>query len=475
MACLSMPFSFILHKYLHIFYIGVIMSSFNEYFDALQTESVIDLPRNSLDPDIFEFPEVGMPIMHPHIKKQIRIGVEAINELVRVNNYYVIGSILTPRWKPNTDIDVNVEIDPDDITEVNVETLFIGLQRINGKLATGTMHPINFYIVKGEYNLDKTSAAYDTELEKWLKKPPADDTDVNVKSYFNKIKDLIDHVDVSTAELRRDIIDISELTSFDKNQIKNLKELVSKKLRDVEDDVLNLITSYQHIKSLRQTAFDRNMTPAEITKYGHKNKLPENIIYKLLEKYYYIDFIRKLKQIIGDNEELTLGDVKAIQKASQEFYGESVEFLLDEKKRKSSLLKSKIKTKDRDITKTRHDMKIARGLNRKKQHQVPDYRKYHPSDTKHSDSILKVAKKTKGGGLWKLTPIQVIELATKYEFNVPTREEPTKHLGSTGIIMHRDGPGQYSLMKLSKHIKSRGKYRPHFKTSGLTKRQKQKK
>ena len=47
------------------------------------------------------------------------------------------------------------------------------------------------------------------------------------------------------------------------------------------------------------------MTPEQIKKYGVRNSLPNNVIYKMLEKYYYFEFINKLKEVIGDDRKLS--------------------------------------------------------------------------------------------------------------------------------------------------------------------------
>jgi hypothetical protein len=42
------------------------------------------------------------------------------------------------------------------------------------------------------------------------------------------------------------------------------------------------------------------MTPDEIRQYGIKNRLPKNVIYKMLEKYHYLKFYKKCKKILDD-------------------------------------------------------------------------------------------------------------------------------------------------------------------------------
>ena len=71
------------------------------------------------------------------------------------------------------------------------------------------------------------------------------------------------------------------------------------------------------------------MSPDEIRQYGVKNRLPKNVIYKMLEKYHYLKFYKKCKKILEDgivtdkevkdlemHEAITLSDIK---KGAQRF------------------------------------------------------------------------------------------------------------------------------------------------------------
>ena len=44
------------------------------------------------------------------------------------------------------------------------------------------------------------------------------------------------------------------------------------------------------------------MTPDEIKTYSIKNRLPKNVVYKMLEKYHYLKFLKKCKKILDDGE-----------------------------------------------------------------------------------------------------------------------------------------------------------------------------
>lgn len=279
-------------------------------------ESVLDIPKDGLDPTVFNFPDQGAPIIHTRIRAQILQPLVDINKIVTVLDYFIIGSILTPKYGSNSDIDVVVEVE-EEISAVKLENLVSLLKSINGKLAVGTTHPINYFILKGQYDLDKTEAAYDIADDNWLKEPQ--EQTFNVRKYVAKLKNTFTEVDLATAELRRDLIDFKELKTLSKSDISGITDEVKKTLAKIETDIEGIIQTYLNAKTLRKAAFDREMTPADIRKFGIKNQLPENILYKLLERYFYRDFAIKLKELADEGIDTT-ADVQKVRKTFQDFF-----------------------------------------------------------------------------------------------------------------------------------------------------------
>ena len=56
------------------------------------------------------------------------------------------------------------------------------------------------------------------------------------------------------------------------------------------------------------------MSPDEIRKYGIKNRLPKNVIYKMLEKYHYLKFYKKCKKILDDGK-VTDAEIDSLKEA----------------------------------------------------------------------------------------------------------------------------------------------------------------
>ena len=63
----------------------------------------------------------------------------------------------------------------------------------------------------------------------------------------------------------------------------------------------------------RRDAFDKDMTPDEIKTFSIKNRLPKNVIYKMLEKYHYLTFLKKCKKILDDGE-VTDAEIDTLRK-----------------------------------------------------------------------------------------------------------------------------------------------------------------
>ena len=297
------------------------MKTFSEYIN----ESALDIPKNSLDPTVFDFFDDRLPVLKAGIKYQIAKDVDAIEEVLRIKRFYIVGSILSRKYNQDTDIDVTVEVDERNIDEMLEAKAFRLVDKMNGKLAIGTTHPINYYIfVKQDEEIEehRFEGIYDVINDKWIKQPK--DLQFNINNYLSKFENTVSRADLMTAKLRRDIIDFKELTTFSKDEIKDLHQLLQIKLYKINTDIEALIDFKKTIKRKRDEAFNRPLDPDEIEKFQTRNHLPDNVVYKMLEKYYYWDFIQRLEAIIGeDDSKLTVKDVSKVSQAEKEFMKEA--------------------------------------------------------------------------------------------------------------------------------------------------------
>ena len=274
-------------------------------------EAVIDIPRRTYAPGVFNNSDTNEPTLKPSVKKMIYNQIEEFEKEYPVLNISLIGSILTHRYRNDADLDINVLFDvPKEKQEeerLRLSKKFLSANNpdnIQGKLIPGTQHPINYYIITDKQTYDdqnkKADAVYDIEGNKFIKRP--DDFEFDIDDYIDQFNKKVQELDVIKGELKRDIIDYRELEELKPNDILNLQDKIKDKLEEIEDSVEQIVKVGDGVDADRRAAFDRDMSPDEIQKFGIKNRLPKAVIYKMLEKYHYLKFYKKCKKILEDGK-----------------------------------------------------------------------------------------------------------------------------------------------------------------------------
>jgi hypothetical protein len=175
---------------------------------------------------------------------------------------------------------------------------------IQGKLIPGTKHPINFYFITDMKTYQdqekKADAVFDIEDNEFIKRPEefTFDPSMYVKDFERKVQE----IDVVKGELKRDVIDYRELEGLTNDDVLNLQDKINTKLDEIEDSIRDIIKIGDGVDAERRAAFDKDMSPDEIRKYGIKNRLPKAVVYKMLEKYHYLKFYKKCKEILEDGK-----------------------------------------------------------------------------------------------------------------------------------------------------------------------------
>ena len=126
---------------------------------------------------------------------------------------------------------------------------------------------------------------------------PDEDT-FEPEKYEAEFQKKVQELDIIKGELKRDIIDYQELKQLTNNDVLNLQALVNDKLEEIEDSIRRLKEIGDKLTNDRRDIFSREMTTDEIREFGKQNKLPKNVIYKMLEKYHYMKFYKNLKRDI---------------------------------------------------------------------------------------------------------------------------------------------------------------------------------
>ena len=276
-----------------------------------QNEAVIDIPRQTYAVGVFSNPESKDPKIKPEIIGMIMKQFTEFKKEYPILDYSLIGSILTKRYRDDADLDINVLFDvPKEKQEeerLRLSQKYLSAKSpdsVNGKLIPGTRHPINYYFITDKQTYDdqnkKADAVFDIGKNKFIKRPEdfKFDPDLYVKDFDKKVQE----IDVIKGELKRDIIDYKELKGLTTNDVLDLQDKVKDKLEEIEDSIEDIIKIGDVVIADRRKAFDSDMSPDEIRKYGIKNRLPKAVIYKMLEKYHYITFYKYCKKILEDGE-----------------------------------------------------------------------------------------------------------------------------------------------------------------------------
>ncbi|KKL46638.1 hypothetical protein LCGC14_2343570 [marine sediment metagenome] len=276
-------------------------------------ESVIDPTREGLDPRVFDLHR-GEYHMKSYHRQQLKNIVSNIESMLPVLGWYVKGSILSKQWLDWTDIDIVVEIDPE-ISEEEINQIWDEIEdKYEGMTLAGTHHPIETFLIGGQYDQDRTEGLYDVENDQWVKGPY--DLTVDINDYMPEFEEYAQNFDLALGELERDVTDYLVYQSISSDEVSALSDQIKHKVAEINKDIDYILSQRDEIKSARKASFNRAMTPDEIANYANKQGLPSNVIQKMLERYKYMKLsgqLRDLRKKSGDQESVNAGEVDQIK------------------------------------------------------------------------------------------------------------------------------------------------------------------
>ena len=295
-------------------------------------ESIIDIPRRTYAPGVFDDADTSDPKIKDSVKKLINDQIKVFESEYPVLQKSLIGSILTKRYRNDADLDINilfdVPVEKQEEERLRLSKKYLSAaspDSIQGKEIPGTKHPINYYFITDKDTYEdqnkKADAVFDIDNDKFIKRPEEFEFDMNL--YLKDFQKKVQEIDVVKGELKRDIIDYNELKELSPNEVLDLQDKVKDKLEEIEDSLEDIVKIGDTVDAERRAAFNRDMTPDEIRTYGVKNRLPKNVIYKLLEKYHYMKFYKYCKKILEDGV-VTDKEIKDLE--VHEAKGKSVAF-----------------------------------------------------------------------------------------------------------------------------------------------------
>lgn len=274
-------------------------------------ESILDPIKNELSPDIWD---KSMNVK-PEVKKQIIDIFNTWSKNIKLNiepkSFYIVGSIATYQYHEKSDIDININID---LSQERLQRL----KKIipNGTLLKGTKHPINFFLSIKTKDEEVQQAIYNLTEEKWIKKPVKinEDSDKFLVKYYmaalNQAVSWARKISIDLDEMRRNIMELRMYEHFLKSteykqDIDMMKNLIESKKFDIKTNYDIIKMNIHVIKNFRKEAypsggsdpFKSQVFPQDIS---HPDYSINNIVYKILEKFNYIDkmieYLKKYKE-----------------------------------------------------------------------------------------------------------------------------------------------------------------------------------
>ena len=274
-------------------------------------EAVIDAPRTTYAPGVFDDHATSNPKIKSSVREMIDNQLKEFSKEYPVLKVSLVGSILTKRYRNDADLDFNVlfdvPVEKQEEERLRLSQKYLSAkspEKVNGRLIPGTQHPINYYFITDpkthQDQEDKADAVFDYRGNMFTKRPA--DFTFDMKDYLSAYQRKVQEIDIVKGELKRDIIDYDELKGLSTDEVLNLQDKINEKLEEIEQSLKDIVDIGDDVLTARRAAFDSDMTPEQIKKFSIKNRLPKAVIYKLLEKYHYLKFYKKCKDILDDNK-----------------------------------------------------------------------------------------------------------------------------------------------------------------------------
>ena len=274
--------------------------------------SILDEKLPELDPTIW-YQYGGQYTLRPEVDARIRKMARKLLVGTKVKRAYVVGSLTGYYYKPDSDLDVTLVVKAD-------EELLLALKEntktVNGEMAPGTEHPINLFVLNDLPSLKRFDGVYDLIRHKWKKEPT--ETGVDIFSVYDRFRGKVGHIDTTAAEAWRSLMDIEMLReALARGGEKEVALKLRRRISDLDEAVDELATEYDEAHQDRINAFRRQLELAEMgqSPYPTPNLVPENIWYKLLERYHYLDFLTELYKLVESTGKIdTAQDIRDVRR-----------------------------------------------------------------------------------------------------------------------------------------------------------------
>jgi len=281
-------------------------------------ESSIDFPRKSLSSEVWEQDEDGgykmLPKVHDRIIEQLERYPD-FNLVDAAHEIHVVGSICTNQYTDDADIDVHIVPNMDKLPknrapEIWVKDIFKWYKDNRGDESYIGEHPMEVYLQLIPDQDMMSDGVYNLLSDEWAKGPLIRNIEYDPYEAFSgvvqSIADVVGGADKLMGELRRDVVDYDAIkramTELPEPAKQKLRAKLQAKLKEVESDVELLMQNKKEWIDMRRSASRPESPEQALNDVGLAKKWADkNALFKLINRYGYMQAISDLEELMQDN------------------------------------------------------------------------------------------------------------------------------------------------------------------------------
>lgn len=428
--------------------------------------------HDTYDRSVFTVDINGNMGLKDSVLRDLEAVARHVDELVPIENAYVLGDICTRKYNDTTPIDVAILVDRNDINDVVHDKLMSTIVMLNKHFVADTRHPLNAKIelvdgINGAKAwIKKQKTLFSIRFNKWLKKE--EDIEPNI---FLVVKKLIENEPTDLVFFdKENPVSVDFFYGFTKDILEKIKGHLKQKLFDLIREA-NGISSNTIEKNFVKDALTNQSVDCEKLQLKFvSNDISEQLAMNLLKQNYYyelLDMISSAKAgttVENDfDSSLTTELTKRVKLESVEpRHPTFSEYVITENKAKIKKLKKLAKLiepgkggKSQKANKAAQHENLAlkqRNMQRKRLRQLAAYRELTKSPVEQisdefSCKTLIQRAKDVPRGFWLVNPMQAKWLAMVYHFDLPTNKDRIKRLSNMPMALFKPRRGGYFLVK----------------------------
>jgi len=254
------------------------------------TESVLDPVQKERCREIFDANDKMLPEVKKQILDRFLEWKKGLDETFSIDAVYLIGSSSGFQYTPTSDVDITIVSHDytDDIWDRVKDTM------PNGNNLEGTQHPVNYFI-RTDMNEKLAENIYDIQKDEWLKKTDKAVIDIHMPYIVEMARFFMNAFDLTLKEYERDKMDYLQLKDLDPTKMEISEDERAKaladKLTELKADLDSIRMGNHILRGFLHEAYEEEDGIFEVhieIKGGDDPRLsPNNLVYKLLERYGY--------------------------------------------------------------------------------------------------------------------------------------------------------------------------------------------